>query len=344
MTVQELFRSIPFDEIATALQSTHFRGVNNFISSSAEYKEAYDQLCNIEPDGEGGEVTFEISPHEDWDKPECTRLLANNVEGDYWANILKKEVKKPALNPFTDADLAGAILWGTTYYGFTPATIDRCFDEMFNDDSPFAIQAYRLAIRKMLPYIKDKRERRELKKLSKGKPDGVPCSIESMKYLHERRKHLNRNKRKREYRMTKRETAIWNMNRHHHLIERLFKFGKIEDENIVNGLVSWIYRAESVNDVLLETFTYSKISRIDYIKELLGKYCTKLQGTYRKDTRLYIIAWCSATHPITSDERTQLRQFLMEFFGEPSSNIDILFGTSMTYNSELQLQFINIYK
>lgn len=47
MTVQNLIKSITFDEIAAALQHTHFRDVENFIDRSAEYKMAYDQLCHI---------------------------------------------------------------------------------------------------------------------------------------------------------------------------------------------------------------------------------------------------------------------------------------------------------
>jgi len=344
MTVQEFFKDIPFDEIAAALQHTHFRDVENFIGSSAEYKEAYDQLCNIVPDGDGGEVTFDIYPREDWDKPQCTRLSANNVEGDKWENLLKKEVVKPSPNPFTDADLAGAILWSATFYGFTPATMDMCFDEMFNDDSPFAIRAYRLEIREMLPYIKDKTERRELKKLSKGNPDGVPCSIENMKYLHERRKHLNRSKRKREYRITKRVAELWNMNKHYHRIERLYKLGKIEDEDFVKNLVSKIYYAQSVNDVMLGTFTYGKISRIDYIKELLGKYAYEMKGSCTTESLLHIIIWSSEFYPLNRSERTQLQAFIKEFLGLPSNSMQIVFGNTKADDSEIQIQFINIKK
>lgn len=67
MTVQEFFKDILFDEIAAVLQRTHFSDIENFIGSSAEYKEAYDQLCNIVPDGDGGEVTF------------CFELLQNQI-------------------------------------------------------------------------------------------------------------------------------------------------------------------------------------------------------------------------------------------------------------------------
>lgn len=72
MTVQELFKSVSFDEIAGALQRTHFRDVENFISQSAEYKMAYDQLSNLTPKRNGGEVTFDLASTERLSKPSRT--------------------------------------------------------------------------------------------------------------------------------------------------------------------------------------------------------------------------------------------------------------------------------
>ena len=88
MTVQDLVKSVSFDEIATALQRTHFREVENFIGQSAEYKMAYDQLCHIGPGGYGGEVTFDIVSPESLENPEVKAIVANNVEGQDWEDIL----------------------------------------------------------------------------------------------------------------------------------------------------------------------------------------------------------------------------------------------------------------
>ena len=87
MTVQELFKSLSFDEIAVALQQTHFRDVENFIGQSAEYKMAYDQFCHIVPEGDGGEVTFDIVSPESLVNTEAIAIVANNVEGQCWENI-----------------------------------------------------------------------------------------------------------------------------------------------------------------------------------------------------------------------------------------------------------------
>lgn len=342
MTVQELIKSVSFDEIATVLQRTHFRDVENFIGQSAEYKMAYDQFCHIVPDGEGGEVTFDIVSPESLVNPEVRAIVANNVEGQEWEDILQKEVVRPADQNVTDAEMAGAILWGATYYGFTPHSMDRCFDLCFNDDSPFATQAYRLDIREMLPYIKDKAERRELKKLSKGNPDGVPCDIETMRYLWKRRKHLNRSKRKREYRMSKRQEELWKMNRLYHDMERLRKFGVIEEPGFMESLIKQIYQAQSVNDVMLESFAYGKTDRIEYLKELLDKYASEMKGPSDSDSKLTIIIWSSESNPLNSGERKQMHRFLIQFFALTASSIQIVFGTTKAKNQEIQIQFISI--
>ena len=88
MRVQDLVKSVSFDEIATALQRTHFRDVQNFIGQSAEYKMAYDQFCHLVPEGDGGEVTFDIVSPESLVNPEVKAIVANNVEGQCWENIL----------------------------------------------------------------------------------------------------------------------------------------------------------------------------------------------------------------------------------------------------------------
>ena len=60
-----------------------------------------------------------ITPGEEWSEPNSLPILANNVEGDYWRNTVGKTIVTPTDNLFTDAELAGAILWGMTFYGFT---------------------------------------------------------------------------------------------------------------------------------------------------------------------------------------------------------------------------------
>ena len=110
MTVQELFNTIGFPAIAEALRHTHRNDKSTECLTG--YKEAFDILCNLPFEGNGGKVTFDVTPREKWDDEGSLPLLAHNIEGDYWENIVGKTIVRPDNNPFTDAELAGAILWG----------------------------------------------------------------------------------------------------------------------------------------------------------------------------------------------------------------------------------------
>ena len=137
MTVKELFNSLTFDEVAEALRYTH-SGDRSVAKCMAAYKESFDYFRHLDFKGDGGEVTFDVMPRKEWFTPGLLPLLAKNVEGDYWENTVGKTVVYPQDNPFSDAQLAGAILWGMTFYGFTPRNLWR-FTEKCN--SRYGIKA-----------------------------------------------------------------------------------------------------------------------------------------------------------------------------------------------------------
>lgn len=86
MTVKELFLSVGFDNVLKALRNTHRN--DHSVQNVAAYKQAFYQICLTEFEGEGGEVTFDITPREEWYEPNSLPMLANNVEGDYWENTV----------------------------------------------------------------------------------------------------------------------------------------------------------------------------------------------------------------------------------------------------------------
>ena len=98
MIVKELFLSVGFDNILKALRNTHRN--DRSIEGVVAYKEAFDIICLTEFEGDGGEVSFDVTPREKWSEPHALPLIANNVEGDYWKNTVGKTVVKPKDNPF----------------------------------------------------------------------------------------------------------------------------------------------------------------------------------------------------------------------------------------------------
>ncbi len=70
-----------FDDVITALRNTQRN--DRSIQNVAGYKEAFDVLCNLKPEGDGGEVIFDVTPREEWFTPHFLPLVVNYVEGDY---------------------------------------------------------------------------------------------------------------------------------------------------------------------------------------------------------------------------------------------------------------------
>ena len=142
--------------------------------------------------------------------------------------------------------------------------------------------------------------------------------------------------------MSKRQDELWKMNRLYHDVERLRKFGIIEKPGFMECLIDKIYRAKSVNDVMLESFAYGEIDRVEYLKELLEKYSCEMKGPSNSDSKLTIIIWSSESSPLNSEGRRQLHGFLMKFFALPALSIQIVFGVTQAKNPEIQIQFISI--
>ena len=74
-----------------------------------------------------------------------------------------KTVIRPEDNPFTDAELAGAILWGMTFYDFTKPSVWSPREEHY---TKYGEMAQRLERKLYLPFIRDKRVIREHQNLT----------------------------------------------------------------------------------------------------------------------------------------------------------------------------------
>ena len=331
MTVQELFISMTFDEVLAALRNTHRN--DHSIRNVAGYKEAFDVLCNLKPEGEGGEVTFDVTPREEWFSPHSLPMLANGVEGEYWENIVQKTVVKPDDNPFTDAELAGAILWGATFYGFSR---HHKWIPSYVAYSKFGEQAKRLEQRQYIPYLRDKKIIRRLKKeIAKH---GVAFTMEEWDAIHYRQQHQNRSKRKRFHRIEHRIEQLKKIDKRQHLIDRL---------NVAIGRdntpASEILNAKSITEEWFESHSYGKLPRLDYIIELLNNYCLDFDEICRTGNRTIIVCYTAAVSSLSTKEQTALRDFLAHHFSH-GTNWQLIFATDPTIPSELALQFISIEK
>ena len=333
MTVKELFLSIGFDNVFKALQNTHRN--NRSIQNVAGYKEAFDIICLTEFKGEGGEVTFDVSPRDKWYEDHSLPLVADNVEGDHWNNTVGKTVVRPDNNPFTDAELAGAILWGMTFYGFTRHTKWSPLEERFTS---YGKKAEALERRLYLPYIRDKEEKRKLKS-NDNMPFGIAFTLEVWNQIHCGEKHQNRSKRKRFYRIKKQISELKRLDKHQHLIDTLHDKSGLYDQQ----LECRIMNARSIHVFWRESHISDLSSRVDYLTDLLTKYFPTLSDLCEGYEEMLIVAYTSETTPLTNEEEQCLKNVIASSEKIQPTKVTFINGIDNDVKDEIALQIIVIY-
>ena len=331
MTVKELFISVGFDAIEKALRNTHRNDWS--IKCLAGYKESFDIICNTEFKGDGGEETFDVTPREEWFTPDSLPLLANNVEGDLWENSVGKKVVKPVDNPFTDAELAGAILWGMTFYGFNRHYYWTPCEDRYTS---YGKMAERLERKLYLPYIRDKREKRELKG-EKDMPFGIAFTDEIWKQIHFGKEHQNRSKRKRFYRIAKRVAKLKRLDKRQHLIDTITCKTEIAEQEIESRIIN----AGSILESWRESHVYGKSSRMDYLLDLLTNYCPTFDDLCDDCNDMIVIAYTSEEYPLTEEEEKLLLDFIAAV-AAPRMNVTFEKGSDCEAEREIALQIIGI--
>ncbi|MDE6073290.1 MAG: hypothetical protein K2F80_01660 [Muribaculaceae bacterium] len=339
MTVKELFNSLSFDEIVKALKNTHRN--EGSIKCLAGYKEAFDIIRNTNFEGPGGEVTFDVMPREKWYEPHSLPLLALNVEGDFWHNTVGKDVIKPEYNPFTDAELAGAILWGMTFYGFTPRRTKELFNNKIDRKSftKYGLLVKKLQIKSILPYVSAE-TRKELKRQLKDEPDRMTYYLSSDEWrnLGRRRLHLNRSKRKRQYRIDKRINQLKKLEKRQHLLDTLVKRTNVPVKNIE----STIFNAGEIYETWRETHVYGKSDRVDYLIDLLANFSPTLEDICKEATEVIVVAYTSDKCSLTVDEDNRLYDALNPTFIVKDIRSTLIKGVDNDVKDEIALQIIVI--
>lgn len=332
MTVKELFLSVGFDNVLNALRNTHRN--DHSIQHVAAYKEAFDIICLTEFEGKGGEVTFEVTPRDKWFEPHSLPMLANNVEGDYWKNTVGKTVIRPEDNPFTDAELAGAILWGMTFYGFTRHAGWSPREEIY---TIYGERAERLERKLYLPYIRDKREKRKLKGPDKM-PYGIAFSMEIWNQIHHGEKHQNRAKSKRFYRLKKRIARLKQLDKRQHLINTLHKKCGFNDLQLEERIIN----AGSIRETWRDSHVADLSARVGYLEDLLTNYFPTFSDICAGGEELLIAAYTSENTPLTHEEEQRLRAIILH--SDSKLPITFIKGIDSEPKADIALQFIIISK
>lgn len=330
MTVKELFISTGFDNVFKALRNTHRN--EKSIEGIVAYKEAFDIICLTEFEGDGGEVTFDVTSGKELDDPDSLPLLARNVEGDYWKNTVGKTVVEPDDNPFTDAELAGAILWGMTFYGFTRHTEWSPREERF---TTFGERAELLEHRLYLPYIRDKREKHKLKS-GKDMTFGIAFSREIWDKIHYGEEHQNRAKRKRYYRLKKRIALLKRLDKRQHLINTVHEKCGFDDPQLEKRIMT----AGSVHETWRDSHVADLANRTNYLEDLLANYFPTFRDICEGGEELLAVAYTSEESPLTDEEERNLRNMIHSF--DAQIPITFIKGVDDEAQADIAIQFIII--
>ena len=328
MTVKELFSKLTFDEVAEALQRTHQS--DKSVKTLCGYKEAFDTLCNLEFNGEGGQVSFDVYENPDYEKE--LPLLANGVEGDLWESIVGKDVIFPENNKFTEAEIATAILWGATFYGFNRHDRWTPFQEIY---SIYGQKAWELERKQYLPYIRNKKIKHLLKKDIGFLSHHIAFSMEDWNKIQYREKHQNRSKRKRFYRMEKRIEWLHKLDKRQNLINTVRSATGLTLNDFANKVIN----AGSILETWFESHTYGKSNRIEYVIELIEKYMPGFNQEFNDCDEVYLFVY--STNPMVSEiELSELNLFFKSYFLR--NDIIIIPAHHPDIKEEIELQFIGI--
>lgn len=307
------------------------------VRPTAMYKQAFDILVNTTPSGSLGEVTFDILPREKWYDPHRVAVTADNVEGDRWEDIVGRTLIRPADNPFTDAELAAAILWGATFYGFT--SHDRWDPDEGRRETVFSEKIRLLKKRLYLPYARDKALIAYLKgKSSDWETLYNPKTWAAISY---RKHHQNGPKRKRLYRMQqslewlmKMDTRLRHLEKRRQLIDSL----ELATGRPLGALADRIINAGAIYEEWRET--HGDANRIGYMIDLLSNYFPTAKDLFSIGEELIIVAHTSPSHPLQKEDERALLEFFETF--RPVNGLHFFRATDDTIGPELHIRFIDI--
>lgn len=312
MTLRQLFTKIPFDSIVPFVKKDKESG------SISAYKEAYDILLHTAPTEEGWK-TVEVSLCTDHDGTKY--VSASEIERAYWSSVIDAEITLGDGVNITEEELAYRLLWHLTFYGFSPEDISENIDSLGEDEYHETIYG------RMARAIRHKRDwvlaNKEIRKhiqesITMDADQGrnmYALPMEDWKYLNRRRNHCNRQKRKREWKLEKRQKELANMDRCEHAIKRLLagqSATSISREDLAflwseNGRIGTEFKSRA----------YDKEKRLGYLLELIDKY--EALHFAKELHRAVVRIATSSEAPLKESEWSALRNKVNDLMGTDST-------------------------
>ena len=284
MKLKELFDKYTFDEILPYLRAIE----PERLDAMHEFREAYDLLRRMEPSKEDcGEVRIEWSDDED----EADRYISvHPLEGVCWDEGLAKEVVLSDELHLEEKEIAARCLWSITFWGFE----DELDPEERNpfEYPPEQLNKYDVALYKIqLSHWKHTTPKHYRSK-------DYPLYTNAEYCMKRVRANKNRTKRKRDYRVERREKYLEMHSHREDLIMKLIRSGAFVRED-----VEYLHQVESGQYYPYVSRTWDVSKRTDYILESINKYQNVDFSQYDD---VIVCLRASSEHPVSETERERL--------------------------------------
>ena len=301
MTLKQLLGSLTFDEIAP------FINLEDGRNCLAAFKQHFDYLRHLTPaDGVTGEVIvgyWKDPDLEDGEGEDGNQLFAGSLEGDCWESCLAKEIVLEDGVTASPAEIAGCCLWHTSFYGFLPEEATDTFNrwhegrgmtqyyrDKFRDILParkemLSVPSFHRAIRREMRFHRKHRSGRERREFAELFGGGI------RKWRYWKRYEINS-----EYARRLRINAEF--------IDNVLERGTTADGQPSRKEFGRLFLANHVSIHRCDTLAYDAAGRMEYLRELVGKYGILDGSAHLPDSFVCISA--SSGHLLTEEELAEI--------------------------------------
>ncbi len=306
MTYSELLHKVSFEEIAPFLKK--YPNADNLFP----YQQHYDMLRLMEPvwaeEEDKDYLTIKIekddSP-EDEDGDTYPLLFAWPIEGQIWENSLAKEIVLQDGIEASNAEIAAACIWGSSFYGFDEEDTDDTFFGWHEDIQAKQLREVLAKYKGHIPSIK------ELNKLKRS----FHKNVKNRMRLHRRRSDFSDKLfiRPMKWRSWKRWVIKEEYKRH---VFRIAAFVElVSKENMpvsappAEELIETLMTSPEVYIGKISSYTGDSAKRANYIAEIVESY---LEMWSCKADNLLLCISTSSEHPLFMEELKPLSETLFK--------------------------------
>lgn len=335
MTLRELLVDTPFERIAPFIkQSEH-------PDQICHYKQAYDILLHIEACEKG---CFDINVHLHDDNDGQKHICASQIEGDWWAEYIHGEIILEEGIEVSNEELAFKLLWHLTFYGYSPEQIHANLEGMGNDEfheTKYGRMAREISRKRRMLWANKAIRKNILESvrwLSEEGRNSFALSLEDWKFILNHKRHCNRMKRMRDYRLKKRQDKLKNLDMCENTIRRLLD-GQ-DTTHVTRNDLAFLWNENGRWGNEFQTRAYNETMRMNYWDDIVTNY--EALDVADKLSHAVVKISTSKESPLTDEESSHITKRITGLMG--NDNLLVIKATEPSLGSEIAVMIVGIEK